>query len=58
MGRNCVQGKDAPNFPVEFYEKGKTVGLFLCLTRGIWQSGRDVILDSGLCVLQGIVDLV
>ena len=31
-----VQGKDAPNFPVEFNKKGKIVGLLLRLTRGIW----------------------
>ena len=53
-----VEGKDAPNFPVPFEEKGQTSGLLLRLTRGIWQSGRVVILDSGFCVLQGIVELM
>jgi len=54
-----VEGKDSPNIPVKFNAKGKTVGLLLCLIRGIWQSGgRVVILDSGFCVLQGIVDLM
>ena len=40
-----VEGKDAPNIPVEFEKKGKTAGLLLRLTKGIWQSGRVVILN-------------
>ena len=32
-----VQGKDTPNFPVNFDEKGKIVSLLLPLTRGIWK---------------------
>jgi hypothetical protein len=38
-------------------EKGKTVGLLLRLTRSIWNTGRLVILDSGFCVLKGIIEL-
>ena len=49
-----VEGKDAPNIPVEFDAKGKTGGLLLRLTRGIWSSGRVIILDSSFCVLQRI----
>ena len=53
-----VEGKDAQNFWVDFDEKGKISGLLLRLTRGIWQSGRVIILDSGFCVLQSIVELM
>ena len=53
-----IKDKFAPNFPVNFDEKGKTPGLLLCLTRGIWGSGKVVLFDSGFCVLQGIIDLI
>ena len=53
-----VMGKNEPNMTTKFDEKGKTVGLLLSLTRGIWNSGRVVILDSGFCVLQEIIDLM
>ena len=36
---------------------GKTVGLLLRLTKSIWHSSRLVILDSGFCVLKGIIEL-
>ena len=55
-----VEGKDRP---VELgplpYENlgGKTVGLLLRLTRPIHTSGRCVILDSGFCVLKGLIEL-
>lgn len=42
---------------MEFEELGKTVGLLLRMTRPIWNTGRVVILDSGFCVLSGIVEL-
>jgi Transposase IS4 len=53
-----VEGRDhPPNVPIEFDEKGKTVGLLLRLTRSIWHTGKVVILDSGFCVLAGITAL-
>ena len=54
-----VEGKDEPRDrpPKEFSELGKTVGLLLRLTRSIWHTSRLVILDSGFCVLKGIVEL-
>jgi Transposase IS4 len=54
-----VEGKDAPpEKPApEFNDKGKTVGLLLRLTRPIWGAGRVLILDSGFCVLQALVEL-
>ena len=42
---------------MEFESLGKTVGLLLRTTRPIWNTGRVVILDSGFCVLSGIVEL-
>lgn len=41
----------------EFGDKGKTVGLLLRMTRPIWYKGFVVVLDSGFCVLKGIVEL-
>ena len=53
-----MEGKDKPpQVNKEFSNRGKMVGLLLRLTRPIWHSSRIVILDSGFCVLKGIVEL-
>ena len=55
-----VEGKDRPRQkPRPLYEDrgGKTVGLLLQMTKNIWNTGRLIILDSGFCVLKGIVEL-
>ncbi|KAI2500665.1 Transposase IS4 [Fragilaria crotonensis] len=54
-----VQGKDRPSqIPNEKYsEHGKTTGLLMRLTESIHHSGRVVIMDSGFCVLKGLVQL-
>jgi len=54
-----VEGKDTPRQapPKQFHETGKTVGLLLRLTKPIWGSSKVVVLDSGFCVLKGIVEL-
>lgn len=54
-----VEGRDTPKRapPKEYSEMGKTVGLLLRLTKPIWGSSRVVVLDSGFCVLKGIVEL-
>jgi hypothetical protein len=36
---------------------GKTIGLLLRLTKPVWGTGKVVILDSGFCVLKGIIEL-
>jgi hypothetical protein len=36
---------------------GKTVGLLLRLTRKLWGTAKCVVLDSGFCVVKGIVEL-
>ncbi|KAI2497494.1 Transposase IS4 [Fragilaria crotonensis] len=52
-----VQGKDRPSqIPNEKYlEHGKTIGLLMRLTESIHHSGRLVIMDSGFCVLKGLL---
>ena len=53
-----VEGKDQPaQEKKEFSEHGKTVGLLLRLTKPIWGTGSVVVLDSGFCVVKGIVAL-
>ncbi len=36
---------------------GKTVGLLLRMLKKYFSTGRYIILDSGFCVLKGIVEL-
>ena len=55
-----VEGKAHPNElgPPEFnINLGKTIGLLLRMTKSIWNSGHVIILNSGFCVLKGIVEL-
>ena len=54
-----VEGKDHPKeyAPPEYSTLGATVGLLLRLTKLLWHTGKVVVLDSGFCVLQGIVEL-
>jgi len=52
-GKDCPPERPAP----KFNEKGKTVGLLLRLCDSIYGTGKVVILDSGFCILQGIVEL-
>lgn len=54
-----VEGKDNPPHKKPEYDDkgGKTVGLLLRMTKSIWYKGFAVVLDSGFCVLKGIVEL-
>jgi hypothetical protein len=54
-----VEGKDAPtpNTQPHSDKEGETVGLLLRLCQGIAGRGMVVILDSGFCVFQGLVEL-
>ena len=36
---------------------GRTVGTLLCLMKSQFGTGKTVVLDSGFCVLQGLVEL-
>ena len=56
-----VEGRDRPTQlgrPEYEVEHGKTGGLLLRLTQSIHQSARYVVLDSGFCVLKGLISLV
>jgi len=53
-----VEGKDSPvELRAEFGELGKTTGLLLRLCRPLFGTGKLVVLDSGFCVLQALVEL-
>ena len=60
-----VEGKDQPeelgpkkyNLITGGWKEKKTIGLLLRMTQSMWHSGRVVILDSSVCVLQGIIEL-
>ncbi len=54
-----VKGKDSPPelAPENFSEHRKTTSLLLRLTESIHHSRRVVIMDSGFCVLQILVEL-
>ena len=53
-----VEGKDSPSQIIpKFNNEGKTVGLLLHVLEPIFAKGMVVILDSGFCVLRGIIEL-
>ena len=58
-GVELMEGKDRPPArPMPLHsDKGKTVGLLLRLTKPLWYTSKTVILDSGFCVLKGIVEM-
>ena len=60
FGIELMEGKDTPKElrnTKQFDELGKTAGLLLRLCKGIFSTGKVVILDSGFCVLQAIIEL-
>ena len=53
-----IEGKDSPSeIMPKFNNQGKTVGLLLHVLEPVFGRGNVVILDSGFCVLKGIVEL-
>ena len=53
-----VEGKDSPSQIItKFNNEGKMVGLLLHVLETIFAMGMVVILDSGFCVLRGIIEL-
>ena len=53
-----IEGKDSPSEIIpKFHNEGKTVGLLLRVLEPIFAKGMTVILDSGFCVLKGIIEL-
>ena len=60
INEEMVKGKDCPRDlgASEFDDHaGKTVGLLLRMLKKYFSTGRYVILDSGFCVLKGIVEV-
>ena len=59
FGIELVEGKDTPRewAKPKFHLIGKTAGLLLRLCEEIFGTGKIVILDSGFCVLQAIIEL-
>lgn len=55
-----VEGKDRPHQmgPKEYDEHGSTVGLMVRMTKSIWHTGKYVVMDSGFCVLQGLLEML
>jgi hypothetical protein len=53
-----VEGKDAPpEIQVPNVEHRKTTGLLLRMLTTYYYTGKYVVLDSGFCVLKGIIKL-
>ena len=53
-----IKGMDSPSEIIPKYNnQGKTVGLLLHVLEPIFTKGNAVILDSGFCMLKGIVEL-
>ena len=54
-----VEGKDHPQeIPAPPTDsKGKTIGLLLRLCKNLYSTGKVVVLDSGFCVLDGLIEL-
>ena len=58
-GIDLVEGKDHPQqLGIQHYDNfGSTVGLLLRMLPPVYHKGFVVILDSGFCVLKGIIKL-
>jgi hypothetical protein len=53
-----VEGKDAPSqVDVPYSPHGKTVGLLMRMLKSYFHTGKYAVLDSGFCVLKGIIKL-
>jgi hypothetical protein len=53
-----VEGKDAPpQMSKQFSQHGKTAGLLLRMLQSYFHTARYIVLDSGFCVLKGIIEL-
>jgi hypothetical protein len=53
-----VEGKDRPpQISERFCEYGKTTGLLMRMLSSYFATGRYVVLDSGFCVLKGLIEL-
>jgi hypothetical protein len=59
FGIELVEGRDEPTAKEKklYSDKGPTIGLLLRLTDTLYNTGKVVILDSGFCVLEGLIEL-
>ena len=59
FGFKLVEGEDEPDEkPADLTNQhGKTVGLLLRMCESLYHTGKVVVLDSGFCVLRGLVEL-
>ena len=55
LAKGKDQPRDAP--PVPYNEHKTTARLLLQMSKQLYNTGKVVILDSGICVLKGIVEL-
>ena len=57
---DLVEGKDRPKelLSLDPKKKGPTVSLLLRMCECLYSSGTVDILDSGFCVVQGIIELL
>ena len=60
-GWEIVEGRDRPipmgRSQFETSPNMKTFGLMLQLTRSMWSTGKAVVMDVGLCVLKGLLEM-
>ena len=53
-----VEGKDKPrHLPQEHADRGSTIGLMIRCTKSLHGTGKVVVLDSGFCMLKGVIEL-
>jgi len=53
-----VEGKDTPSqISKRFLQHGKTAGLLRCMLQSYFHTARYIVLNSGFCVLKGIIEL-
>ncbi len=53
-----VEGKVMPaHLPQEHSDLGSTIGLMVRFTNSLQGTGKVVVLDSGFCVLKGVIEL-
>ena len=55
-----MEGEDRPRVMGKkgFEEKGATAGLIVRITKPLWGTGKVVVMDSGFCVLEGLISMV
>jgi Transposase IS4 len=58
-GIKLVEGSDAPYNRMKEFDDcgGSTVGLLMRLMKPLFYTGMAIVIDSGLCVLKGLLEL-